>query len=965
MLKAIFIILSIPLILVFFWFKEGYLLGHAEGALPFYKLERYLEPTRYAWMEHPGLGNISLFTTAGKPTYIFLTFLQNNLGIPGVVIEASLLYFLIASAGIGIFLLVKEFFPKLGDKYALLSVFFYWFSPLSLTEIWNRFLLNYLFFFGALPILLLILIKGLNSKRYLYAPLLTILIGIYSYGISTLVFILLLWQMIILFTLLFFITAKNSSERWFYIKFIILVLGLFISTNCWWLTQAFSLKFLMPISQTLSNFSVSENINTLEVLSQKLGNLTDVMRFINVSSVEIIGLSWINYFNTPIGILLEFSLTSMILISIVKNRQNRSVLILGLLLFIIIFLMKGITTPLGEIYKVLFTNFSFLQVFRNPFEKFSFMLNLNIALLLGYSVFTLSAYISNKTKHTIYSSFLYSFVFFLMMILSFPFFSSMVFTNNEPPSNNPEIGYKVKIPEYYKQASDFMESKGGNFRFIGFPIGNEGITYKWERGYSGVDLSSTLFATPGILFNTVVPYYESVVPQLEDMFLKEEENFFSIANSLNARFLIYRDDIDWQERSLKNPEIILKRMTELEKKRLIRKVGDYGSLKLWENLAWKDNTFIASDKIISLLPENIISYNRIPKISNSEITIQGLPNEITNSNLLTKIIVNAIRQPNPNNLDSESYFIDIPRESNYEIFFENISPYNPKTLIERKIIFIDNKLLQNLDPIYLNPGRHQVVVNTIEEDNSINTAKGSTYTDNGAYFNNFEIENFDPISNYKVYLGNLPSTLQDITVSMFHDNSKIRNSKKISPFIKQLPFSTLNPTTLNNLNPINILFPALPSATTASISFLSNKPLNFSSINGVAVKKVIKPQPYLINALPNTPSSHTPKLTYQKVNPTKYLVHVTNASSTFMLVFSELFNNKWEAFYENNTAIYPHIRANAYANAWLVNKRGNFDITIEFTPQRLYRVGEMISLGSHLINILVLAFLIFRQKREY
>src|SRR3972149_12185630 len=119
---ALLIILSVPLILVFIWFKDGYLLSHAEGALPFYNLERYLEPTKYAWMEHPGLGNISLLTTTAKPTYIFLTFLQNNLKIPGFLIEAGVFYLILTGAGVGIYLLTKEFFPTLDNKYALLSV---------------------------------------------------------------------------------------------------------------------------------------------------------------------------------------------------------------------------------------------------------------------------------------------------------------------------------------------------------------------------------------------------------------------------------------------------------------------------------------------------------------------------------------------------------------------------------------------------------------------------------------------------------------------------------------------------------------------------------------------------------------------------------------------------------------------------------------------------------------------------
>lgn len=360
MLKYLFIIFSLPLILVFIWFKDGYLLGIAEGALPFYKLERYLEPTKYAWMEHPGLGNISLLTTAAKPTYIFLTFLQNNLNIPGFIIQAGVFYFILVSAGVGVYLLTKEFFPKLDDKYVILSVFFYWFNPLAIT-IWNRFLLNYIFFFGAIPLLLYLFIKGLATKKYYYALTLTLLIGVYVFAISALAFVLLIWISFLLFTFFFFITVKDSASRWFFVKFVSLTLILFIFTNSWWLGQLFSLPLQMGFAPTISNFSTSDNVVTLDMLSKKLGDLTNVIRLINASSPEIIGVDWINFFYSPIVVLFEFIIIGLILITIIKNRREKSILILGGLFFVTVFLAKGINPPLGEIYRLFFKTFSFLH----------------------------------------------------------------------------------------------------------------------------------------------------------------------------------------------------------------------------------------------------------------------------------------------------------------------------------------------------------------------------------------------------------------------------------------------------------------------------------------------------------------------------------------------------------------------------------------------------------------------------
>src|SRR3989304_9670760 len=111
MWKILAVILLVPLVLVGIWFKDGYLLGASEDGLIFYNISRYFNQSQYTWMEYPGLGSPSVTQIAGKPTYFPLSFLQ-NLGIPGFLLQAGVLYYLLISAGIGIYLLVCELFPK-------------------------------------------------------------------------------------------------------------------------------------------------------------------------------------------------------------------------------------------------------------------------------------------------------------------------------------------------------------------------------------------------------------------------------------------------------------------------------------------------------------------------------------------------------------------------------------------------------------------------------------------------------------------------------------------------------------------------------------------------------------------------------------------------------------------------------------------------------------------------------------
>lgn len=728
---AYFLIILISAVLIVIWFKDGLLLSHAENALPFYKLSRYVDQTSYAWTSHPGLGNISLITTASKPTYFFLSFLQ-ELGIPGFLIQAFVFWFFLVSAGMGIYLLTKEFFPKLPERYLLLSVFFYWFNPISLVDVWNRFLLNYMFFFASLPVLSFLFIKGLRTKNYLFGLILISAIGLYSFMFSYLAFIFLIWIIFGLFFLFFFLLEKSREFRLFYIRYFILILLLFLLSNLWWISQLFSFSSLFGFQASFQNlFNTDTNLGILDALSKKMGNLTDIFRLSNASFFNPESMAWVKPYLNPLNIAIEYIIIGIILYVFTKKYTDKNFFLLGCILFSVILLAKGSNPPLGEIYRFIFQKAHFLQVFRNPVEKFAFLQALIEAPLFSASLYYL---LSNNLAR--YGRSLY--IFFLLFIIifwGFPFYTSWVFTTLEPPTNNYSIGFKVKVPQYYQQASDWLETHGGNFRFIGFPIAHEGITYIWERGYTGVDLSSTLFTTPGILFNTSVPIYYNLVPKIEK-FLFEEKDFYKLANVLNVRFYMARHDIDTKRRNLLNPSDIEEKLDSKELMREAKKVGKFGELSFWENLKWFDATFYPATNII--------------------------------------------------------------------------------------------------DP-------------------------SSTF--NVADFARIDIASGDVL---------------------------VRKE-------------------------------------------------NISLANNQNFKK--------------------PYISYQKINPAKYIVGVSGATTPFILVFSELFNANWQAIYSDKSVISNHFLANTYANGWEIEKVGDYDLSIEFIPQRWFETGEKISISTHiLVGILLLGW---------
>lgn len=606
MFKSLTAITIASLILTFLWFKDGLIMGTAEGALPFYDLSRYLQAASFAWMEHPGLGNVTLNYTANKPTFYLLAMLQ-NWGIPNFMIEALVFWFLLTGGGIGIYFLTKELFPKLPEKFILLSVLFYWFNPISLVDIWNRFLLNYMFFFAMLPFSLFCFLRGLKFKNYFWLVGLTLVNGLFSFSFSYVAFDILLWIIYVLFWVIYFLVFRDFENKLFYLKYFVLALGLFTITNLWWISQLFLLKFSMGFTSTIQNFATETNLGILDALSKKMGNLSEIYRLSNASFFTHTFLPFVA---------VEFAVTGIIFFIAVKNLKEKSVLFLSTLLFLSFFLIKGTNPPFGEIYGKIFERFLFLQVFRNPFEKFGFLLALVVTSLFGYSVYKIREYLPKKL-----GGLMVVFLFGYVAILGYPFYTGLVFTGSEPPTNDYSVGYKVKVPEYYALADKWMSSQQGNFRYIGFPLKDEGITYNWEKGYSGVDLSSTLFATPGILFNTSIPYYSQMVKTLEEN-LMTKDDFNKIARTLNARYYFVRKDIDYQRRNMRNPSEIEERLQVLEKLGEVKKVGEFSKLTFWENLKWSDQLFYTEEgPVLSYHRYNPTKYKVSIKASNRPFTL--------------------------------------------------------------------------------------------------------------------------------------------------------------------------------------------------------------------------------------------------------------------------------------------------------------------------------------------------------
>lgn len=99
--------------------------------------------------------------------------------------------------------------------------------------------------------------------------------------------------------------------------------------------------------------------------------------------------------------------------------------------------------------------------------------------------------------------------------------------------------------------------------------------------------------------------------------------------------------------------------------------------------------------------------------------------------------------------------------------------------------------------------------------------------------------------------------------------------------------------------------------------------------------------------------NNAPKIAFNKINPTKYIVSSSNANKPYFLVLSESFHPGWKAYYGHINwwqALWRkpiseknHIKVNGYANAWYIGNHSKNEISLYFLPQSIFFIGLLIS----------------------
>jgi hypothetical protein len=112
---------------------------------------------------------------------------------------------------------------------------------------------------------------------------------------------------------------------------------------------------------------------------------------------------------------------------------------------------------------------------------------------------------------------------------------------------------------------------------------------------------------------------------------------------------------------------------------------------------------------------------------------------------------------------------------------------------------------------------------------------------------------------------------------------------------------------------------------------------------------------------------------YKKINPTKHIVKINNATNPYMLVFAESYDPLWTAYVDNsegsnrsdgnesNNYKINSIPLYGLTNGFYVNRTGDYSLVIEYQPQEWFIQGATISI---LFLVSMFAGLLLLRKRR-
>lgn len=281
---------------------------------------------------------------------------------------------------------------------------------------------------------------------------------------------------------------------------------------------------------------------------------------------------------------------------LISKKNNLKVYFFFLIAFIGVFMAKGRWGLCGNIYVYLYDHCPMFWMFREPHAKFTVWTVLGYAVLLGGTVSAIARRLSemcgNVRSHPAAArsaviSVTAAAVLFICVNAWPAFTGDMIFDRR---GDIP--GFRVKIPDYWRETADYFNTQKGDFRIVELPQNTwASIWLGWEHGFAaGGNPVNFLFNKSTIHSPSLNTVSRQFYRQLRE---GSTTALYKLLQLLHVKYLFQRNDYLWKVLETDSPEKVKKMLGNQE--RIILK-HCYGKIDVYESQS-ASSLFNATDKL--------------------------------------------------------------------------------------------------------------------------------------------------------------------------------------------------------------------------------------------------------------------------------------------------------------------------------------------------------------------------------
>ena len=908
--KSLVVILSIvaiaQLVVQLSIFKNDLLIVGGDMFLPLSPaLEAY--HSLFVWNSRIATG-IYVSASANLVPYLTLLVLFNSLmGLP--VSERILFGYVLSMSGLSAYYLVitlLDLAKERSNKYlaGFVASVFYMFNTYTL-QLWAAPEFLYLSSFALTPLLLALFIKGLETRRLRYALVFATSSLLFASAGTSPVFVVLIFIPILTFFFFYMLVSllrRDRSAAIGCVLFTAITLATYVGVNSFWIIPMIG---WIPYAQASVAFW-----NPLEWLEWKsrCASVFNIIRMISfVGWWEGPTYGFASFYTTNLlGRTVGFVFPALALVGMLIKR-NRYTFFFFSLVALGVFLAEGVHPPLGFIYRWLYLHVPGFWIFRSV-EWFVHLVVLGYSFLIGVLVSTVYAWerAEKDPSHTKCSRNIRRFgsklfavlIVFLLLAYPWPFWTGAVVHSGKVAG---EVGhsYYVKVPKYYYEAADWINSQPEGFRILSLPLSGSYVDYKW--GYGGSDIVPTLFNKP-----IVDDYYgDEHIRRLTgfvSLLLERNESkpIGKLLGLINVKYILFHNDAD--------PEYGHYGQVPIEYVRAVVRSQDgiylekvFGQLEFYRNKYFVQAACAATDvRLTSKSPWNVVSG---AWEASSENIVAGHSGMLVTAREYLNFTATAKMRLGRFSLDDWLIWGVVNRNNFYYAGMAGRTYFTVGRFTEglRNEVYSRPNAYPPSGDVYVKVVISAGYCQVFSSKDGVNWAAEYGFKDN-AY----------SAGKIGIYAG---------------QSAEFSNVKVLSPSGIVL----LNGS-FGNLTMLGSLF---------SSDFVSGKSVLFDA-NQLTITDL-----KFIYKHSEAGAAENISIQLVNVNPTKYIVDV-NSSRHFFLILGESFDPNWAAYIDDKI-VTEHFIANGYANSWYISKTGSFQVVLEFLPQKLFYIGSGISLITFII----------------